>query len=880
MALGWLGRVASREARGVHFAAVLFMGPLAAVAIAALRQVGLVSRSPVWLIPTILVGGQMLATATDLWWKRSPSRVRLHARIASQAIVVTATIYATGWGPGLAVGLVFVGQESLAVAGSSAQRAVLAWNLSCLAAGQGLLALGWVPSLLPVPEVHGLAVLMGVGIAFSYRSLTSALIEKEEAAALTERRERRFRALVQSSQDLVFVVDATRTVTYASPSCTKVLGYEPDVLLGTGTGILVHGDEIEALRVTIRRAAEVPGGTAKFSIRVRHADDTWRWIEGIATNLLDDPAVLGTVINARDITERRWRLERQAAIAALGRDALRATSHDAVVESATSAIIQMVEGCECRIVGVFEETHPVGLTSTRALKVPADNPDSARDLPAILRIPVGDPERPLAHIEIVKNLPATRDDEQFLEGVAGILLSSIMRNRAEDAIRHQAMHDPLTGLPNRTLFNDRLDQALSRRTRIGGYVAVMVVDLDGFKIVNDSAGHATGDALLIAVADRFRSSLREVDTIARLGGDEFALLVGDLDAPDQAHRVAQRALDALVSPLQLPERDVAIGASIGIALADRADNGERLLSNADAAMYRAKREGKGCYRVFETSMHTAAVERMELEQALRTAIANHSLTVHYQPVVDTRTGQVSSFEALARWHHPNKGFIPPDTFIPLAEESGLIIDLGRAVLIEACQQTKIWHTTFPHLWPDVAVNVSRLQLVHPSFVHDVADALAQAEIEPSSLTLEVTESVLAADSGRVISVLDELRRTGVRVAIDDFGTGYSSFAALAELPIDILKIDKRFVDHLLAGREGRGFVNAIMQLARTLHLEAIAEGVEQPEQRQALHELGCTHIQGFLCSPPMPADHTRVYLENQAAETVPTTQPDALLAAK
>jgi diguanylate cyclase (GGDEF)-like protein len=424
------------------------------------------------------------------------------------------------------------------------------------------------------------------------------------------------------------------------------------------------------------------------------------------------------------------------------------------------------------------------------------------------------------------------------------------------------MHDPLTGLPNRTLFNDRLAHALARRARSGGFVAVMVVDLDGFKNVNDSLGHLTGDALLIAVADRFEDKLRDLDTIARLGGDEFAILVDDLDAPDQAGRIALRVLDALLAPLQLRDRAVAIGASIGIALADRADtNADRLLSNADAAMYRAKREGKGCYRVFEAAMHTAAVERMNLEQALRSALTQRALTVHYQPVVDTRTGNVVSFEALARWSHPTRGFIQPNTFIPLAEESGLIIDLGRTVLLAACHQARQWQLRCPRVLPSVSVNASRLQLAHPGFGEHVADALDQAGLDATALTLEITESVLAGESGRIIATLNALRRTGVRVAIDDFGTGYSSFAALAELPIDILKIDKQFIDNIARDDKGRGFVSAIMQLASTLQLETIAEGVEHDEQLEALTELGCTNIQGYLFSPPIPPEQTHAYLE-------------------
>ena len=753
MASGRLRAAASRELGSVHGAAVVIMGPLAAVAIVGLRAVGLVSWTPIWVIPVVLVGGQLVTTATGAWWSRSPrSRIRLHARIASQAALVTATIYATGWGPALAIGLVLVGQEALAVTGSSSQRVVLGWNLSCLLAGEALIALGWAPSLIPLPEVHGLAVLMGVGIAFSYRSLRTALVEKEDAAALTERREHRFRALVQSSHDLVFVFDAETAVTYASPSCGEVLGYEPQGLLGPDKGVLVHPDDMAGLWAAMEQARAAAGERAELSFRIRRADGEWRWVEGVATNLLGDPAVEGVVINVRDVTDRR---------------------------------------------------------------------------------------------------------------------------RSDEEVRHQAMHDPLTGLPNRTLFNDRLAHALSRHTRTRGYVAVMIVDLDGFKIVNDSLGHLTGDALLVAVAQRFQVSLRDFDTIARLGGDEFAILVEDLDAPDHAGRVAQRTIDALAEPLQLPDRSIAIGASVGIALPDADGTAEQLLSNADAAMYRAKRDGKGCYRVFETSMHAAAVEHMELEQALRAAIASDALTVHYQPIVDARTGAIVSFEALARWPHPYQGYVAPGIFIPIAEESSLILELGRTVLKQACLQAKVWRTTNPHDQLRVSVNASRLQLTHPSFVHDVADALAQAELTHDALIIEVTESVLADDTGRVISTLDQLRRTGIRVAIDDFGTGYSSFAALAELPIDILKIDKQFVDNVACDHRGRGFVNAILQLAQTLNLETVAEGVEHQDQHDALTELGCTHIQGYLHSRPIPGDQTTAYLEHMKA----TAEPPAISAA-
>jgi diguanylate cyclase (GGDEF)-like protein/PAS domain S-box-containing protein len=872
MAFERIRRVVSGEARGSHFAEMLFMGPLAAVAILALRQMHLVAPSPIWLIPLILVAGQLATTASGFGWDRSHTWIRLNLRIATQIIVVTAVIYATGWGPALAIGLVLVGQESLAVTGSSSYRVVMVWSLSCLAVGEALIALGWSPSLVPVPEVHGLAILMAIGIAFTYRSLHSALKEKEATASLTNSRERRFRALVQSSSDLVFAVDQSGALSYASPSCMKVLGYEPAQLMGSEAGALVHEDDVENLRATVTEATRSPGRSVEFSVRVRHENGDWHWLEGLATNLLDDPAVEGIVVNARDTTQRRARLDRQTAISDLGREVLRATTLAGAVTSAIDMVNLVMHPRHCRIIDAHQGRGRDGRPArplTLDVRVTEEEPPT-------LRTPVGAPEEPLAFIEVFQDGPVTGDDEQFIEGVSSIVLSAMVRFHAEDAIRHQAMHDPLTGLSNRALFNDRLQHALKRRMRSEGFVGVMIVDLDGFKNINDSLGHLAGDALLVAVADRFRTTLREPDTIARLGGDEFAILVEDLDSSDEANAVAQRVLDALVEPLPVSEQEVAIGASVGIAITARPDTrADRLLSDADAAMYQAKRAGKGCYRVFEAAMHAAAVDRMSLEQDLRAAIRDRAITVSFQPIVSVGTGEVTSFEALARWQHPTKGRISPRTFISLAEDSGLIIDLGRAVLLEACQQAGRWRSGPNGARITVSVNASRLQLAHPEFIEHVSDALARADLEPSSLVVEVTESVLASESRNTIDTLDELRRMGVRISIDDFGTGYSSFAALADLPIDIIKIDKRFVDDLLGNDQGRGFVTAIMLLATTLHLETTAEGVELVDQYEALAELGCTHIQGFLFSKPMPGDEIDDYLARDHGVPRPA---DAVLA--
>ncbi|MEP6624080.1 MAG: EAL domain-containing protein, partial [Acidimicrobiia bacterium] len=553
------------------------------------------------------------------------------------------------------------------------------------------------------------------------------------------------------------------------------------------------------------------------------------------------------------------RLEQQEAIVELGRDVLPATSLAIVFESARSTIERVLDTSRCRIT----LSGPSRVTASTGAKngLASDRP--------VLTVPVGDPDEPLGQIEIDAATRLTAPDCQFVEGVAGIVFSAMVRARAEEAIRHQAEHDPLTGLPNRTLFNDRLEHALSRLSRVGGYIAVMIVDLDGFKTVNDSLGHVVGDALLVAVAQRFQEQRRDFDTISRLGGDEFAILVDDLRNPADAEQVAQRLLESLRAPLELGERTVAIGASIGVAIADRSERlADELLGHADAAMYRAKRDGKGCYRTFEAEMHTAAVNRMNLEQSLRRALAEGVLTVHYQPIVCTQQNRVTSFEALARWPDSVRSFVSPEEFIPIAEDTGLIIDIGRQVLLRACQQARAWQQARPGVRAGVAVNASRLQLAGGRFVDDVTRALSSTGLHATSLTIEVTESVIAGDGRYIIEVLNALRSIGVRVAIDDFGTGYSSFASLAELPIDVIKIDKRFVDNVTRSHEGLGVVKAIQQLATTLHLDTVAEGVERSEQAEVLIELGCTTMQGYLFARPMQGDLVVPYLD-QSTTSIP-----------
>jgi diguanylate cyclase (GGDEF)-like protein/PAS domain S-box-containing protein len=734
----------SREANGVHFAAMFFMAPVAAVAIVGLREINLVARSPVWLIPVILVGGQLLTTACGFWWDASPkSRVRLHARIGSQAALVTAVIYATGWGPALAIGLVLVGHEALVITGSSSQRVVLGWNLSCLAAGQALIALGWAPSLIPAPEVHGLAVLVAIGITFSYRSLHTALIEKEVAAA-------RHQAVVENAAEGILTVGVDGTIGSFNAAAEVMFGWTTTEIIGRP--------------ITMLFPAEQDDARAEFS-------------------------------SGSDALDRS-----------------NAPRHD--VETA----------------GVRRDgTEFPMMVSTSAITVEGSAP-------------------------IISAIVRDLSDQKHFEA----------------QLAHQAMHDPLTGLPNRVMLTDRLDRALARVRRHDRICAVLYVDLDRFKAVNDTLGHAVGDQLLVEAAARIQAAVRETDTVARLGGDEFVVLCEDIEGVHHATHFAQRIITALQIPFRFGNDDPHVSATIGIAFSvDGTETADAMLANADIAMYRAKDNGRSRYELFDEDMQQWVAAQGALEAALRQAVSRDELRLYCQPIVETGTGRVSGFEALVRWERPGFGLVAPDSFIPTAEETGLIVDIGNWVLDRACRQAASWAKRWPGRRLGISVNVSSRQLRTDDILETVTGVLARTGLDPTLLTLELTESILIDDALTVEPLMRELRALGVGLALDDFGTGYSSLTYLRAFPINIVKIDQSFIRAIGTEQEDTAIVAAVIALGTNLGLNVVAEGIETEQQLAVLRQLGCPYMQGYLFSRPTPIDQVTTVLEQ------PTLGPTA-----
>ena len=455
-------------------------------------------------------------------------------------------------------------------------------------------------------------------------------------------------------------------------------------------------------------------------------------------------------------------------------------------------------------------------------------------------------------------------DDPDVRGIVVNVHDITDRKNAEEELIHQAFHDSLTGLANRALFSDRVEHALHRRARSGLDPAVIYVDIDGFKIVNDGLGHDAGDQLLREVASRLRAVVRSGDTVARLGGDEFAILVEESSHVSiEAEAIAERALQAFTTTVDIGGHKVTLSASLGIAHADAESTASSLLRDADVAMYQAKASGKARWVLHEPTMRTSALERLQLENDMTHSVDKNQLVLLYQPIVELDTNRIVGFEALLRWEHPELGTVMPDKFIPIAEANGMIIPMGRWVLNTACQTAAGWLHRHPNQIT-MAVNLSGRQLSSPDLVADVQAALRNAALDPATLILEMTETALIADTTLAASKLHQLRALGVRLAIDDFGTGYSSLSYLQQFPIDILKIDRSFVNTITDKQEASAILRGLLDLGRTLKLETLAEGIETDAQLEQLRDQQCEFGQGYLFARPMTSDKAEELLDSIA----------------
>lgn len=721
-----------------------------------------------------------------------------------------------------------------------------------------------VTNLLHDPSVAGMVV--------NVRDVTDEVLVRDQLAAS----EQKFRSLVANLWDIITIHDTNGRYLYCSPAVTAQLGYTPEERIGTDPFVLIHPDDVELARSywTDKNRGE----RSSLQYRLRHKDGGWRWLESTVQNLLDDEAISGIVVTTRDVTARRRRAVQQDALAAISSSALRGGPIDSLLGQAVRLVAEALEADRCAIVrdagdGLVRTLAHSGAGSTgnapsaewtagsmglirRALSEQAtmvSNGNGTAAQPAaaaaIIAPSVGSP----AALTVVSSRPGSHPegDVSFLEAVSNVLASAITREHIELELRDQALHDSLTGLPNRALLTDRLETAMARLSRHPGRVTVLFVDLDNFKLVNDSLGHPAGDQLVSTVAHRISTVIRSTDTVARFGGDEFVVLCEDTDTAAAGH-LAERIRHAVSEPINLGEQSVTITASIGMATTDdRTKTTDELLSMADTAMYAAKESGKDRATSFAFHMQLEATERLCALSGMRRALANDEFRLLYQPIVTVDTRVDRGCEALVRWQHPTEGLLAPVHFIDYAEACGLIIPLGDWVIRTACTQSAGWRRRGHDGL--VSINVSGLQLTRSDLVSTVAQALEESGAAPADICLEVTENAVMSDLARANAVMKDLHGLGVRIGMDDFGAGHSSLSQLAELPFDFVKVDRSFIRRFDRDRRAAALLETIATLCRALDLPAVVEGVETAQQMKPLQELGIPYVQGFLFGRPMAA---------------------------
>jgi len=687
---------------------------------------------------------------------------------------------------------------------------------------------------------------------------------KEAEEALKESEER-YRAVMEQSVEAIYLFDAeTKRVLESNAAFRRLMGYAEEELLGMRIYDFIDHDDEDIARHVRRSLKEKRRHIGER--RYRRKDDSVILVDTSASVISYGGRMTLCAIS-RDVTERREaeevvrksevRLAEVQRLAHLGGWEWDVRTDEIFWSDEVYRIYGLAPGSSVpSYEGFMAVVHPddremVGKAIDGAL-----NESKPYDVEHRVVRPDGEVRMVHRRAEVVRG-----EGGEPLRMI-GTVHDITERRALEERLEHQALHDSLTGLPNRQLFVDRLEQALRRiRRRRGRKVGVLFMDLDGFKVINDSLGHDTGDRLLVEMTKRLGRCLRPEDTLARFGGDEFTVLIEDVEVSDAALRVAERIVEELREPFSLEGRELYVAASIGVGLgSDGMKGSEELLREADTAMYRAKDEGLG-YKVFDSAMHGRAVSRLQLENDFRRAIEENEFVVHYQPIVNLQTGSVWGMEALVRWEHPERGLLDPDEFVPMAEESGLVVPMGELVLEEACRRAVEWQREIPRTPPlAMSVNLSGRQLRRPDLHEVIERALKESGLSASSLGMDITETVYISALDANTAALDRLRALGIRISLDDFGSGYSSLSYLKRLPADILKIDKSFTKGLGVEIEDTAIVQTFVDLAHILGMEVVAEGVEIEEQETLLREMGCDFAQGFYRSKPLPPHEVSRFL--------------------
>jgi diguanylate cyclase (GGDEF)-like protein/PAS domain S-box-containing protein len=762
---------------------------------------------------------------------------------------------------------------------------------------------------------HFILWLFGLtGIILGKTLLARRVAEREQAHAALAENEQRTRAIVASSLDAIITIDAEGHITGWNEQAELTFGWAAHEVigvpitetiiperyrhahqqgvanaLGNSCGMMLNRRvEISAVR---RDGAEIPvelsivttiiGGSPAFCAFLRDISSRKEVQQKMERDFVMQRTVarvLEITMQEASFTERLtqilketlsvpWlQLQAKGSVFVVGEDgqSLEMVAHHGMSDETMSrcAVVQFGD-CLCGKVALRQEI----------IHKPCIDHDHDHRSPAMTEhghycLPIMSGERLLGvfNLYIVPHHPRSEDELQLLTAVSHAIGAMIQHHEAEQRLRYNAYHDMLTGLPNRPLFNDRLMHCMARHSRHADYLfAVLFLDLDRFKVINDSLGHAVGDRLLVEVAKRLRVFSRPEDTVARLGGDEFTLLLDGIRSPDDASRIAARIHDELRVPYQLDGNEVFAPCSIGIAIGEKNyREAAEVMRDADTAMYHAKQQGGARSVVFGKKMHDRAIERLKTEADLRRALEDGELRVHYQPIFSAISGRIEGFEALVRWPADSERMISPAEFIPIAEETGIILELGLWVLREACRQVGIWQRTLPdcaHL--HVSVNLSGRQLMQGDLPDSIDNVLEGLDFNPASLRLEITESVLMANAEVSSKLITQLRQRGIHFYIDDFGTGYSSLSYLHRFPFDALKIDRSFVAKLGSGEEHVKLVETIVAIAQNFGMKVIAEGVELPAQRDKLRHLGCEFLQGYLLAHPLPASEVEALLRQQ-----------------